>query len=206
MDLAWDPSHGGTYDIKLTVKVVGLWHHELLTVVAAAAPFSPFGGGTRRVQVQEAMAGYMFAHRPDAELLFISLLPDILAERGEAHRAHEPDIAQELWEAVRDDPIWAERGSKLSLSRFQSVVHRATTEASKRTVRYLGMMCCSMQLGVVTAKLKSLDPEGSMFGNSSGQAGEEQAKQSTARDEVAKLRRHTVNNLAVATLYVLCQL
>ena len=201
VDLVWDPSHGGTNDIKLTVKAVGLWHHELLTVVAAAAPFSPFGDGTRRVQVQEAMAEYMSAHHPDTEPLFISLLPDILAERGEAHRAHEPDIAHELWEAVRDDPIWAERGSKLSLSRFQSVVHHATTEASKWTMRYLGMMYCSMQLGVVTAKLiKSLDSDG-MFGNSSGQAGEEQAKQSTARDEVAKLRRHTVNNLAIATLY-----
>ena len=201
VDLVCDPSHGGTNDIKLTVKAVGLWHHELLTVVAAAAPFSPFGDGTRRVQVQEAMAEYMSAHHPDTEPLFISLLPDILPERGEAHRAHEPDIAKELWEAVRDDPIWAERGSRLSLSRFQSVVHHATTEASKWTMRYLGMMYCSMQLGVVTAKLiRNLDSESSMFGNS-GQAGDEQAKQSTARDEVAKLRRHTVNNLAIATLY-----
>jgi hypothetical protein len=202
VDLVWDPSHGGTNDIKLTVKAVGLWHHELLTVVAAAAPFSPFGDGTRRVQVQEAMKEYTTARHPETEPLFMSLLPDILAERGEAHRSHEPNIAQELWEAVRDDPIWAERGSKLSLSRFQSVVHHATTEASKWTTRYLGVMYCSMQLGVVTAKLiKSLDSEVGMFGNSSGQAGDEQAKQSTARDEVAKLRRHTVNNLAIATLY-----
>jgi len=204
VDLVWDPSHGGTNDIKLTVKATGLWHHELLTVVAAAAPFSPFGDGTRRVQVQEAMAEYMAAHRPTTEPLFLSLLPDLLAERSEAHRAHEPDIAEELWTAIKEDPIWVERGSELSLNRFQSVVHHATTEASKWTMRYLGLMYCSMQLGVVTEKLiKNLDAEGSnMFGNSKGQHGEqEHAQQSTARDEVAKLRRHTVNNLAIATLY-----
>jgi hypothetical protein len=87
--VSFDPSHGGTNDIKLVIKHCGLWNHQLLATAAAHAPFSPFGTGQRRCQVSESMAEYFHLFSPANCPIFQSLIPSLLEERGESHRHTE---------------------------------------------------------------------------------------------------------------------
>ena len=119
--VAWDKSHGAHNDVKLACKAAGLWAHQLLAAVAAAAPFSPWNTGARREQVREAMAEY-FTHMDHNCPLFQECLPLLLKERGDGHRITESGIGLEVWNDLKCDPIWDESGIKLSLYRFQSVV------------------------------------------------------------------------------------
>ena len=75
--VSWDKSHGAHNDVKLSVKAAGLWGHALLSSVAAAAPYSPWGTSMRKVQVQEAMEEFFECHDWQ-EPMYQSVLPHIL--------------------------------------------------------------------------------------------------------------------------------
>ena len=194
--MAFDKSHGAHNDVKGAVKAAGLWSHQLLAAVAAAAPFSPWNTGTRRQQVKEAMVEY-FEHMDQNCPLFQECLPLLLKEAGQSHRMTENGIDREVWKALKEDRIWDEAGTKLSLSRFQSTVAHARKDVDQWTKRFLGMMYCGMELGCVSEDLfdkmeKEMEKE---------KAEPATGKTSTAQDEIKRHRALTNNNLAIACMY-----
>ena len=191
--VSWDKSHGAHNDVKLAIKRAGLWGFCLVAAVAAAAPHSPWNTGMRRIQTWEAMSEYLSGHDHDEEL-FVSVLTELLADDNESHRITEPNIAQLKWQELSASSIFEKHTTKLSLSRFQSVVTNARCELPRWTRLFLGTMYCAQQLGCVTEGL--LDKYSKVQGSAP-----DQGKVSTARDEVKNLRRITTNNLAIAALY-----
>jgi hypothetical protein len=105
-------------------------------------------------------------------------------------------IADELWQDLKDDRIWSERSSKLSLNRFQSIVHHAVSEAPLWSKRFLGLAYCSIQLGIMSRTLVRKLEQARLEAKSAIDG-----KETTARDELAGLRKHTVNTLAIATIF-----
>ena len=201
LDRTDDNSHGGTNDVKNTIKEVGLWHHQLMCCVASSAPFSPFGDGTRRVQVWEAVQELFEIHTVAAdEPMLVSHLGELLFERGELWRLEEPGILEEVRDGLKHDPIWTERGQKLSLNRFLATVHHAIAEKPKWTKRLMGLLYAGIKLGFITEKLMHKVDADQMLAKQ--KKTEQPEKESTKRDDVsAALRKHTVNNLALATLF-----
>lgn len=195
IDVHWDPSHGAHNDLKLSLKRCGLWYHELLACVAGAAPFSPFGDGTRRCQVQEAMGEYFATYSPETCPVFMDIVPLLLLESGEPHRIAEDSIASELWDNIKDDVVWRERGTKLSLSRFQSIVPHAIAETSQWSKRFLSMLYTCLQLGILDQKML-MKAENQVKGSAPNMG-----RTTTQRDEVRNMRQLTTNNLAIATLF-----
>jgi hypothetical protein len=94
--VVFDASHGGTNDIKLTIKHLGLWGHEILAVAAAHAPFSPYGTGQRRSQVFDAVEEYLSTYTAAECPIFHSLIMPMLEERGESYRISEPGYGDKL--------------------------------------------------------------------------------------------------------------
>ena len=191
----WDLSHGGHNDAKCAVQSVGLWGHTLLAKVASAAPHSPWGSGMRKCQVSEALDEY-FTHNDWNEATFQSVLPQLLAERGEAHRMTEHNIARTIWFELKSSDIFRRVGSKMSLSRFQALVANARSEIQRWSTLQLGTFYCCQQLGLVTQALfDKVDDAKHGEGPAINQ------KITTSRDEVGNLRKITSNNLSLACIY-----
>jgi hypothetical protein len=90
VDVYYDPSHGGHNDLKLAIKDVGLWQHQIMMSICASAPYGPFGEGVRRSQLEKSSEEYFACQSPDSDPLFHQLLPHILFEQGQPHRITEP--------------------------------------------------------------------------------------------------------------------
>ena len=107
-------------------------------------------------------------------------------------------VDKEVWDALKDDNIWAERGTKLSLNRFQSVVHHAISEGPLWTKRYLGLIYSSIQLGVINQSLVKKLEAAKL--TAQAEAEESGVKATTSRDELGALRLLTSRMLVMHCL------
>lgn len=107
----------------------------MLMNLARNTLYGPFMEGRRMREAREAVMEYAAVAGPNCPI-FSSLIPSMLDDKDEGFRMSERDIASTVWTEFLDAPIWNSSGSKLSVSRFCSMVTRPREQDDYWTFRW----------------------------------------------------------------------
>lgn len=199
-----DPSHSVHNDVQLAVSAVGLHSHQLLMGLARNTVHGPWDEGTRFVMTRGATAEYSALMGGSSCPLMEFLAPRILDERGESHRLSEKDIMAELWADLIACPIWVQKGTKLSTSRFLGPIRRIRESDCYWSMTYLGFLYICLVTGTYSVeRLAQMMPgiRGKIVEPTQAADVAEQPRTAIgAKDEVGALRKLTKNQLELATV------
>lgn len=161
-----DWSHGAQNDLKEALRGCNLFQFILLMMIAMNVEHGPYDEDLRFAQVKESWEDVQKHHTHQSCVIFQELAPKMLRGLRRAGCPNQPsgdDVAEELWQAMIDEPILARKGYKTNLNRYWAVIQKGREMLlvwHKKRCQY--EICCietDMVKGSKLEKLLFKDPE-----------------------------------------------
>lgn len=145
-----DFAHRVWNDCEVSLGRAGLWEVVLLSSVLFNINFGPYDGSKWWRTCQEAATEYFQKIGSPRCALFLSMVPSIAKERGEAHLVTEPNYAERLWEQMQSMECMQWKGPKMALCRWFSWHECYRFWRGCWSMRALIMLYWGLQMGYLT--------------------------------------------------------
>lgn len=147
MDDCPDMGHGCWNDVKLALRRSGLMPHTSLMMLTWNVPHGPWAEDRRYGEVVECFNNFFRTTSvPEDSWLFMELLPRMIFDLNDPGLVGNPEAAQLVFDRLRHDNPFANKGAKVNFNRFMSAVKAAEEETARWTFRLFAyMMTCLEQ-------------------------------------------------------------
>ncbi len=122
----FDGSHGAHNDaVKESLKQCGLWRHMISAMAAANVSYGSTMSPARLAQVRECASEYMSMADPKSDSWFQFWLPHMVQQMGAGLSICDEDVADHMWEKLRDAPMYWYKGAKCNLAKYMLCIRRS---------------------------------------------------------------------------------
>ena len=201
LDATWDLSHIVANSWKGGMAQSGLMPFHRLMTVGWNARHGPWLEAVRWGQAMETMQHHVSLMQCAECPLFVQLLPKILADSGEAHRIHERDIAEVVWNDLQEGLPWRRRGTHVSDTRFLASLRESRSEDKVFHARQYGYVLASLEFDLLKgAKFTIFFRLRSKSNTAAPGSEEEKGLRSELKASETALRSVCANLLVLATM------
>lgn len=166
VEVCWDAAHGSWNDIERASSDTSNYAWLLSLLLTWNIPHGPWSEASRASQCREAIAGMVGKEWEEVAPLFSAKAFEMLRERGECGRLADETVLQDMWQEFRTTNAFVNKGCKVSLNRFMSLVKTGRFEKrvwAMRTLVY-EYVCLCLSPSVPTSKNLCVRPATRSFG------------------------------------------
>lgn len=152
-DCCPDVGHGCWNDIKKAIRSSSQWNFVTLMMLTWNVPHGPWSEDVRFHEVVGSFDNFFRANpTPESSWLFGHLLPRFLFDLQEPELLGDPAAPQIIFDRLRNENPFQNKGSKVCMNRFMSVIKVGEHEAPFWTMRLFGYLVTAIEQDYLTGK------------------------------------------------------
>lgn len=152
IEATWDGAHGAWNDIKRAASDTGRYAWLLSLLLTWNIPHGPWWEGSRSSQCREAVRAMCVKEWSEVSPLFEARAYEMLRERNDFGRLADEGVLQDMWSEFKASSPFDNKGSKVSLNRFMSLVKVGRFEMAVWAVRKLVYEYVCLELDLLGSK------------------------------------------------------